>query len=144
MAEMRDRCILHGNNILKHFAIFFAVSRQALVEAVPVLSVKTTKICTIAFFTGLNASFFQGDIVLSPELKKIIYPRANNRRKKAIKKDPKSRWVKGVVPFSFGSNLGKSLYSFFVCVFRKVLFQGERLRQGGRNIMFFNNVVCCA
>lgn len=52
----------------------------------------------------LNASFFQGDIVLSARLKKIIF-KSSSRPNRAIKKDPSSRWLNSNVPYSFDRRL---------------------------------------
>lgn len=57
---------------------------------------------------GLNASFFQGDIILSPSLLKMIHKNSSTRRKRAIKKDPASRWTNAIVPFSYDKRLSQN------------------------------------
>ena len=62
---------------------------------------------TIIHFAGLNSSFFQGDIVLTADLIKLLNDTSNSRRRRAIKKDLKARWKNAVVPFVYDKRLSK-------------------------------------
>ncbi|CAB4022865.1 zinc metallo ase nas-4-like [Paramuricea clavata] len=57
---------------------------------------------------GLNSTFFEGDIVLTADMLKLLNATSSTRRRRAIKKDPNARWKNGVVPFVIDKRLKHS------------------------------------
>ena len=61
------------------------------------------------YFLGLNSTFFQGDIVLTADMLRLLNETSSTRRRRAIKKDLSARWTNGVVPFTIDKRLSKFL-----------------------------------
>ena len=59
------------------------------------------------YVLGLNSTFFEGDIVLTADMLKLLNATSSTRRRRAIKKDPNARWKNGVVPYDIDKRLSK-------------------------------------
>lgn len=56
---------------------------------------------------GLNSTFFQGDIVLTEDMLRLLNDTSSTRRRRAIKKDLNARWTNGVVAYVIDRRLSK-------------------------------------